>query len=69
MSWSELLDTIKAGEYLDTPPQTLVTWRCTERVKIPYVKIGGNVRYRRSDLDAFIAANTHGVPDDEGSAR
>lgn len=56
-----LLDTIKAGAYLDTPPKTLITWRCTGRVKLPYVKIGGNVRYRPSDLDAFIAANVHGA--------
>ena len=63
-----LLDTIKAGEYLDTPPKTLITWRCTGRVKLPYVKIGGNVRYRQSDLDAFIAANTHGVDDSKGGA-
>ena len=69
MSVSELLDTIKAGAYIDTPPQTLVTWRCTGRVKIPYVKIGGNVRYKRSDLDAFIAANTHDAVDAEGCAK
>lgn len=55
-----LLDTKMAGAYLGTPPKTLVTWRCTGRVKLPYVKIGGNVRYRLSDLDAFIAANVHG---------
>ena len=60
MSMSELLDTIKAGEYIATPPKTLVTWRCRGRVKIPFVRIGGNIRYKRSDLDAFIAANTHG---------
>jgi len=68
MSMSELLDTVKAGAYIDTPPQTLVTWRCTKRVLIPYVKIGGNVRYKRSDLDAFIKANTHGATDAEGGA-
>ena len=66
MSMSELLDTIKAGAYLDTPPQTLVTWRCTGRVKIPFVRVGGNIRYKRSDLDAFIAANTHGAAGAEG---
>ena len=66
MSMSELLDTIEAAEYMNTPPKSMVTWRCTGRVKIPYVKIGGNVRYKRSDLDAFIAANTHGGPDAEG---
>lgn len=63
-----LLDTKKAGAYLDTPPKTLVTWRCTGRVKLPYVKIGGNVRYRLSDLDAFIEANLHDVNPSNGGA-
>ena len=56
-----LLDTIKAGEYLNTPVKTLVTWRCTKRVKVPFVKIGGNVRYWKSDLVEFIEANMHDV--------
>ena len=53
----ELLDTKQAGAYLHTPAKTLVAWRCTKRVKVPYVRIGGNIRYRKSDLDAFVAAN------------
>jgi Helix-turn-helix domain len=57
------MNTKKAGEYLDTPAQTLVTWRCTGRVKLTYVKIGGNVRYRQSDLDAFILANLRHTDD------
>lgn len=57
----ELLDTIEAGAYLKTPAKTLVAWRCTKRVKIPFVKIGGNIRYRKSDLDAVIQANMHDV--------
>ena len=55
----ELLDTIEAGAYLKTPPKTLVAWRCTKRVKVPFVKIGGNIRYRKSDLDEFILSNVH----------
>ena len=57
----ELLDTIEAGTYLKTPAKTLVAWRCAKRVKVPFVKIGGNIRYRKSDLDAFIEANMHDV--------
>ncbi len=53
----ELLDTNEAGTFLNTPPKTLVAWRCTKRVKIPYVRVGGNIRYKKSDLEAFIAAN------------
>jgi excisionase family DNA binding protein len=54
-------DTKQTAEYLNIPWTTLTTWRCTKRVNLPYFKLGGNVRYKKSDLDAFIAANTHGA--------
>ncbi len=60
-----LMNTKQAAAYLNTPAQTLVTWRCTGRVKPPYVKLGGNVRYRKVDLDVFISAHTRGVDDSE----
>jgi excisionase family DNA binding protein len=58
---TQLLTTSEAAVYLNTPAKTLITWRCTKRVNVPHVKIGGNVRYRKIDLDAFIEANTHGT--------
>lgn len=33
---------------------TLAAWRSTDRVKLPYVKIGGAVRYRRSDVELLL---------------
>lgn len=36
---------------------TLTTWRCTRRQHIPFVKVGRLVRYRESDIAAFIAEN------------
>lgn len=62
----ELLTTTEASAYLKTPAKTLVAWRCTKRVKVPFVKIGGNIRYRKSDLDAFVEANLH---DAQGAER
>ena len=47
----------QAAEYLGTTPGTLSVWRCTRQVKIPFIKIGKAVRYKQSDLDAFIEAN------------
>lgn len=58
------LDTPQAATYLNLPANTLKTWRCTGTVKLPYVKFGGNVRYRKSDLDAFVTANTFGAPEE-----
>lgn len=53
-----LLRANEAAEMLGVAPQTLADWRCTDRVSLPFVKIGAKaVRYRLSDLVAFIEAN------------
>ena len=51
-----LLDTAAAAAYLGVAVATLETWRCTQRYALKYVKVGRYVRYRQSDLDAFIAS-------------
>jgi excisionase family DNA binding protein len=50
----QLMDTAEVAAYLGIKPGTLDTWRCTKKVKIPYIKIGSNVRYRLSDVEAFV---------------
>jgi hypothetical protein len=60
--FSPLLCRQDAASYLGVLPQTLAQWACSRRVLLPFVKIGRKkVMYRRSDLDAFIAANVHGT--------
>ena len=54
-----LMNPVQAAEYLNIKPATLAVWRATNRRKLAYVKVGGQVRYRRTDLDAFISANLH----------
>jgi len=54
---SGLMKPEDAAEYLQISANTLCVWRSTNRKRIPYVKIGGHVRYRRQDLDAFITDN------------
>ena len=46
----------QAAAYLSIPKATLYTWR-TRRAGFgpPAVKIGGCLRYRRSDLEAWVA--------------
>ena len=46
----------QAAVYLSIPKATLYTWR-TRRAGFgpPAVKIGGCLRYRRSDLEAWVA--------------
>lgn len=51
---SDLIDRKQAVEYLGVTPSTLAIWACTKRYNLPFVKIGSLVKYRRSDLEAFI---------------
>ena len=54
----DLLDEKQAAQVLDVEPGTLSVWRCTKRYKIPFIKVGRLVRYRRSDLEAWLESRT-----------
>lgn len=49
-----------ASEFLSVKRGTLQVWRSTKRYPLPYVKVGRLVRYRMSDLQAFLQARTMG---------
>lgn len=50
----KLLTENQTADLMTIQPQTLSVWRTTKRYDLPYVKIGRAVRYRRSDVMAFI---------------
>lgn len=52
-----LMSTKQAAEVLGIEPTTLAVWRATNRRLLAYVKVGSLVRYRREDLEKFIADN------------
>jgi excisionase family DNA binding protein len=52
----ELLDEKQAASHLTLSPGTLAVWRSTGRYALPFLKVGRMVRYRRSDLDAWLEA-------------
>jgi hypothetical protein len=54
----DLLSRRDAAAYLGITPETLAIWYCTKRYPLPIVKIGRLAKYKRSDLDAFIASRT-----------
>lgn len=59
----ELLDTHAAARLLGLAPASLDLDRCRHRLRIPYLKIGRRVLYRRADLMAFIdRCQVGGVP-------
>lgn len=55
---TDLLDEQAAARHLTVSAGTLSVWRSTGRYALPFLKVGRMVRYRRSDLDAWLAART-----------
>jgi excisionase family DNA binding protein len=58
MTKPDLLSTPEAAEYIGARPHSLETWRTSGRYRIPFVKVGRLVKYRRTDLDAWLYART-----------
>jgi len=64
-SWPHPTDNLtpkQTAQLLNIPEATLSVWRCTNRVVLPFFKLGHHVRYRRSDLEQFIAKNLRNTP-------
>lgn len=54
----ELLTPEQVALLLGIKRETLQIWRCVGRYDLPYVKIGGRVRYKSSDVENFIQSRT-----------
>jgi len=53
-----LTDTEGAASLLSILAATLTKWRSTGEVRIPFVRIGRQIKYRTTDLKAFIESST-----------
>ena len=53
-----LLSPPEAAAYIGVSENTLGVWRCVGRYAIPFIKVGRLVRYRASDLDAWLESRT-----------
>jgi hypothetical protein len=54
----ELLTPAQMAKMLGVSVGTLAVWRCTKRYPLPYIKVGGAVRYCRSHANDFVMART-----------
>lgn len=59
ISGTDLLDEAAAGAMLGVSPGTLSVWRSTGRYSLPFLKVGRKVRYRVSDLNAWLEKRMH----------
>ena len=46
-----------AAEFLGVKEHTLAVWAISNRYNLPYIKVGRLVKYRMSDLEAFLERN------------
>jgi DNA-binding transcriptional MerR regulator len=55
---NQLANNSQAAECLGIAAATLQYWRTTGAQKIPFIKVGGRVMYRISDLDKWLDDHT-----------
>jgi excisionase family DNA binding protein len=55
---SPLLNEKEAAEFLHVSAGTLSVVRCTRRWPLPYIRVGRAIRYRLSDLEAYLESRT-----------
>ena len=53
-----LANHITAANYMGIAPATLQYWRTTGTQKIPFIKVGGRVMYRITELEKWLEQNT-----------
>jgi len=53
-SHTKLMTRREAADFLGVRPQTLAAWAMTGK-HLRYIKVGRAVRYRQSDLEAWLA--------------
>ena len=53
-----LLTPEETARLLGVTPGTLSIWRCSRRYPLAFVKVGGRVRYKLSDVEKFVERRT-----------
>lgn len=49
---------IEVADYLSISVRTLAKWRSIGSPNIPYIKVGRCIRYKKSDLEAYLDEHT-----------
>jgi excisionase family DNA binding protein len=58
---NRLLSVDEVAAMLGVRVQTLAVWRSSKRHDLLYIKVGHNVRYRLSDVEAWLVSRTVGA--------
>jgi excisionase family DNA binding protein len=63
---AELINTKQVAELLMAKANTVEIWRCRGEGP-PFIKVGRSVRYRRSDVDAWLDKQTRQSTSEQAS--
>lgn len=55
----DFLTAAQAAMLLGVSPQTLAVWRITGQYGLPFIKVGGRVKYARDAVERWLAARTN----------
>jgi excisionase family DNA binding protein len=58
MNNDKLMTPQEVAIFIGVSIETLNVWRATRRYRLPYIKVGRLVRYRHSDILAFLETRT-----------
>jgi excisionase family DNA binding protein len=53
-----LLTEVETAKQIQVAPETLQQWRHHKRYQLPFVRVGRLIRYRQSDIDAWLVSRT-----------
>lgn len=63
LNTSHLYGRQEAADYLGVKARTLDVWASTRRYNLKYIKVGRLAKYRKEDLDDFLARRTVNIED------
>ena len=65
MMTERLMSPEEVADVLCVSTSTLAKWRGTGDPELPFLRIGGRIRYRSSDVDEFLESVESAEQDDE----
>ncbi len=64
---SDYISTITLAAMLEMSPQTIINWRNKNRQHVPFIRVGSCVRYKRTDVMAYLENGAKPVDTSAGS--
>ena len=61
----EYMSTQAAAVCMGLKPQTLSAWRCSGRYRLPFLKVGRKVLYKKIDVDIWMRSRTRTMTSSE----